>query len=339
MLHFATFAAPGRVIDHAYRLANSDSTWVTTSTGNAVFDKLRPGTYTLLMRAQGSDGAWGPASRIAFTVVPPWWQHTWARVLGALLLAGAIVLFFRLRLELVRKREREEERLARTVNDLRLRALRAQMDPHFIFNCLNAIDKYILMEQGEKASHYLNRFARLVRLILNQSDSVRVPLEKEVELLRYYIELECLRFRKPFAWEVKVDPELLLAEVELPTMLVQPYVENAIRHGLQHKAEAGRLLVEFRKRGDEVECTIEDDGIGRAASAIINAERGHIHHSKSMQVNADRMKLFEEMHSSGVLAEVIDLKDREGNAIGTRVRLVLPIDDLDDEAHEERSAM
>lgn len=337
-LHFATFAAPGRVIGHAYRLASSDTTWVTTSTGNAVFDKLRPGTYTLLMRAQGSDGVWGAESSVVFTVVPPWWQLTWVRVIGALLLAGAIVLLFRLRLELVRKREREEERLARTMNDLRLRALRAQMDPHFIFNCLNAIDKYILMEQGEKASHYLNSFARLVRLILNQSDSVRVPLEKEAELLRYYIELECLRFRKPFAWEVRVDPELLLADVELPTMLVQPYVENAIRHGLQHKADAGRLLVEFRKRGEEVECTIEDDGIGRAASAVINAERGHIHHSKSMQVNADRMKLFEEMHSSGVLAEVIDLKDREGNAIGTRVRLVLPIDDLDDEAGGERSA-
>ena len=209
------------------------------------------------------------------------------------------------------------------------------MDPHFIFNCLNSIDKYILMEQGEKASHYLNRFARLVRLILNQSDSVRVPLEKEAEMLRYYLELEAQRFKDPFSWEVKVDPSLLPAEVELPTMLVQPYVENAIWHGLQHRPGSGKLLVEFRRLGNDVECVIEDNGVGRDASARINAERGRVHQSKSMQVNADRMKLFAETHSSGVRSEIMDLKDEQGIAIGTRVHLVLPIDGSDDEQQED----
>lgn len=329
-IRYSTFDAPGRIRRYASR-ALPDSAWNEAEEGEVSISNIASGTHHFQFRTLADDGQWSPVTDLFVHIVPPWWQTLWARILFALLLAAAIVLVFRLRLNWIRRRERKEEAVSRTLNELKLQALRAQMDPHFIFNCLNSIDKYILMEQGEQASRYLNRFAKLVRLILNQSDSVSVPLEKEAEMLRYYLELEALRFKTPFAWEVKVDPELALAEAELPTMLVQPYVENAIWHGLQHKKNAGRITVEFRKLGSDLECTIEDDGIGREASVRINAERRRAHQSKSMRVNADRLRLFEETHGSIVRAEIIDLKDRDGNALGTRVRLVLPIDSLEEE--------
>lgn len=323
-IHYGVVSPPGTII--AYAMRQAGGSWDHSTEGMVNIQGLRPGEHLFELKVLGREGLWSEVKRLRIIMPPPWWQWLWVRVLVALLLALAIVLFFRLRLNMIRRRERKEEGFARAMDELRLRALRAQMDPHFIFNCLNSIDKYILMEQGEKASRYLNRFARLVRLILDQSDSVRVPVEKEAELLRYYIELECLRFKHPFAWEVKVDPELLLAEAELPTMLVQPYVENAIWHGLQHKPGAGRLTVEFRKLGQEMECVVEDDGIGREASARINAERHRIHQSKSMQVNADRLRLLEGTEHRLARTEITDLKDRDGQALGTRVRILLPID-------------
>jgi ligand-binding sensor domain-containing protein len=328
-IRFGAILPPGHISMYATRL--NEGAWSESSEGKLSLRGLQPGTHAFELKVMNREGLWSPVIHLRVIMTPPWWQTLAARIVLAVLLASAIVLAFRLRLNWIRRRERRAEATARTVNELKLQALRAQMDPHFIFNCLNSIDKYILMEQGEQASRYLNRFAKLVRLILNQSDSVSVPLEKEAEMLRYYLELEALRFKSPFTWEVKVDPELALAEAELPTMLVQPYVENAIWHGLQHKESAGRIIVEFRKLGNDLECTIEDDGIGREASARINADRRVGHLSKGMRVNADRLRLFEETHGSGVRSEIIDLKDRDGNALGTRVRLVLPIESLEEE--------
>lgn len=327
-VRFGAILPPGYIRSYAVRM--NDGAWSESTDGKLSLRGLAPGAYLFELRLMDREGLWGPVTGLRVEMVPPWWQRLWARVLFALLLAGAIVTAFRLRLNWIRRRERKEEAMERTVNELKLQALRAQMDPHFIFNCLNSIDKYILMEQGEKASRYLNSFARLVRLILNQSESVSVPLEKEAEMLRYYLELEALRFKTPFAWEVKVDPDLLLAEAELPTMLVQPYAENAIWHGLQHKDGAGRITVEFRKLGNDLECVVEDDGIGREASARINAERRRAHHSMGMRVNADRLRLYAETHSSSVRTDIEDLRDIEGQPRGTRVRLVLPIESLEE---------
>src|SRR5262249_19109527 len=155
-------------------------------------------------------------------------------------------LVFRLRLNWVRRTERKEEAMARTVNELKLQALSAQMNPHFVFNSLNSIDTFIIMQRSEEASRYLNRFAKLIRLILHQADQLTVPLKKETEMLGYYMELEALRFSTPFTFELKTDPRLLDRDVRLPPMLVQPIVENAIWHGLQHKQGQGHLLVDFR---------------------------------------------------------------------------------------------
>jgi ligand-binding sensor domain-containing protein len=330
-LRFGTHSMPRSITGYSYFLEGNSREWVTTNTGLATFNNLLPGTYTLRMKVQDSWGTWSEEGHVTFTMVPPWWQTLLARILFGLLLASTIVLVFRMRLNWIRKRERKEEAIARTVNELKLQALRAQMDPHFIFNCLNSIDRFILGEEKKKASHYLNRFARLIRLILQQSESTTVPLEREAEMLRYYLELESVRFDTPFQWEVKVDPLLTLEPVELPAMLVQPFVENAIWHGLQHKQGQGHVEVHFRKIEDGIECIVEDNGVGRSASEEINKDRSGVHKSMGMRVTTDRIELIKEQHRNTAKVNVYDLADKEGRPLGTRVVIQVPIE-IDAEA-------
>jgi len=323
-VRYGAVTPPGYLRHYAARVAGG--AWSESNEGVMDLRGLGPGVHDLEFKLMDREGVLGPVTRLRVVIDPPWWQKLWARAVFALLLAGAIVLVFRLRLNWVRRSERKEESVARTVNELKLQALRAQMDPHFIFNCLNSIDHFILGEDKRKASHYLNRFARLIRLILQQSESTTVPLEREVEMLRYYLELEAVRFETPFTWDVKVDPLLQHDPIELPTMLVQPFVENAIWHGLQHKSGTGRVEVTFRTVNEGVECTIEDDGIGRAASSEINKGRHSVHKSMGMRVTTDRIKLLTEQHRRTARINVHDLADKDGRPLGTRVVIVVPIE-------------
>lgn len=325
-LRFGIASLPRAISAYSYVLEGATRDWVSSTSGSARFNNVAPGEYTLRMKVQDQWGNWSPEGRMRFVILPPWWQTLWARVLFALAVAGLIMVSFRLRLNWIRERERKEETMARTVNELKLQALRAQMDPHFIFNALNSVDRFILGEEKRKASHYLNRFARLIRLILQQSESTTVPLEREVEMLKYYLELETIRFEAPFTWEVKVDPLLTREAVELPTMLVQPFAENAIWHGLQHKQGPGHVEVAFRKVDHGVECTIEDNGVGRAASREINRDRSGVHKSTGMRVTTERIELLKEQHQRAARVSIHDLADEQGRPLGTRVVVLVPLE-------------
>ena len=151
-------------------------------------------------------------------------------------------------------------------------ALRAQMNPHFIFNSLNSIDNYILRNKTQEASDYLNRFSKLIRLILQNSQSSYISLQDELEALRLYIEMESLRFNHKFDYRVSIQSGLYPESIEIPPMLIQPYVENAIWHGLMQKKEKGHLEIVITREGDLLKCIIEDDGIGREASRKLRSK-------------------------------------------------------------------
>lgn len=329
-IRYASFDAPGRIKRYFVRVL-PDSSWQEGDEGDVTFSRLAPGAYRFQFRTQAEDGQWSGITELAIRVVPPWWQTLVARIVFAVVLASLIVFLFRIRLNWVRKRERNLEAQTRQVNELKLQALRAQMDPHFVFNCLNSIDSFIIANDREQASHYLGRFAKLIRLILQHSDSTRVPLEREVEMLKYYLELETLRFKFPFTYSVKMD-ELLDGEpVELPSMLIQPYIENAIWHGLRHKDSAGHISVDFALRDDQIQCTVQDNGIGREASRAINRERSGVHRSMGMRVSADRLRIYGELEQGASRVTIHDLKDADGKALGTRVVILIPVMQNDNE--------
>jgi LytS/YehU family sensor histidine kinase len=200
------------------------------------------------------------------------------------------------------------------------------MNPHFIFNSLNSIDYYIINNDQEKASDYLNRFSRLIRLILQNSKSTIVPLKDDLEALKLYIEMESLRFDNLFDYEVNAEKGLNLEKISVPPMIIQPYVENAIWHGLmQKRGEKGKLLLNIHQRNGHLLCSIEDNGIGREAAQQLKTKSATQRKSYGMKITSDRLAMLNKLAGTDASVNVIDLKNEDGSAAGTRVELSIPL--------------
>ena len=223
----------------------------------------------------------------------------------------------------IRQLETEfEQKLA----DTEMTALRAQMNPHFIFNCLNSIKLYTLQNDADKASDYLTKFSRLIRLVLENSRSELVPLQNELEALQLYIELEAMRFKQKVQFTIHVSPEIDQRYVCIPPLLLQPYVENAIWHGLMHKPEGGTVTVEVGQPQDNLlHIEITDDGVGRERAAELKSKSAGRHKSFGMQVTADRIRMINQLYNIQTQTQIFDLVDSFGEACGTRMILDIPV--------------
>ena len=211
--------------------------------------------------------------------------------------------------------------------DIEMQALRAQMNPHFIFNCLNSINRYIVKSDQATASLYLTRFAKLIRLILDNSNSKTVTLANELEALRLYMEMESIRFEKQFDYVIQVDPEVHPDHIYVPPLIIQPYVENAIWHGLLHKETAGQLLIHLqRKAKGMLECIIEDNGVGREMARELKSKSASGSKSLGMKLTESRLALLNKHSNWGASVEIEDLLSPPGQASGTRVTLRIPVD-------------
>ena len=220
------------------------------------------------------------------------WGEAWFK---GFIINGVFVLlffFYRMSLYQIRREEHLKSDFEKRLHNLEMSLLRAQMNPHFIFNCLNSIDYYILKNETDTASDYLNRFSRLIRLILQNSRANRVNLKDELEALKLYIEMESLRFEGKFEYELKVEKGLRLSDFEIPPMLLQPYVENAIWHGLLHKNEVGKLDLVLTKKGLELFFIIQDNGVGREASRALHSKTATAKKSMGMRITEDRINLI-----------------------------------------------
>jgi PAS domain S-box-containing protein len=216
------------------------------------------------------------------------------------------------------KHEKQMLAVNKQIGELRLMALRSVMNPHFIFNCLNSIQYYIMDNDKRNAVNYLSTFSKLIRSILNNSVATKVKLSEELDMLRHYINLESLRFENKFDSVINVDPEIDVEAVEMPSMLIQPYVENAILHGLYNKKEKGLLQISIRPQNKMLLVEIEDDGVGRKASALLAKTKLQEHKSMGTVLTEERLKLINAVSTSSV--EIQDL-EQEGRASGTRVRV------------------
>lgn len=206
-----------------------------------------------------------------------------------------------------------------------LMALRAQMNPHFVFNCLNSIQECIVTQKYGEASKYLNKFSKLFRMVLNNSGKKLVTLAEEKEVLELYLELEQMRFEKGFEYAITIDEKLDADEVLIPSMLVQPYVENALWHGLMHKEGDRKLSIGFRLIKEEVfECVIDDNGIGRKRSFELKAgqSKAKRHESKGLAISKDRLDVLERQGYHASL-QITDKQDQTGDATGTRITIEL----------------
>jgi tetratricopeptide (TPR) repeat protein len=226
------------------------------------------------------------------------------------------------------KRKRDKEQLTTEFKNqlaqAETKALRAQMNPHFIFNCLNSINSYVIDQEHEKASDYLIKFSKLIRLILDNSRSETITIEKELETLRLYVLLESARFDNKFACVYTIAEDVNTSTIMIPPMLLQPFVENAIWHGLMQKEDQGTIIIEIKKADEEfLNISIIDDGIGREKAAELKSKTA-THKSHGLKVTSQRIEMMNKLNSTGAKVHIFDLKDDQGNATGTKVELIIP---------------
>lgn len=307
---------------YQYKLEGVDEEWVYSGQRSyAAYTNVEGGKYTFMVKAANSDGLWNETPlAIDLFIAIPWWKQLWFRIGMVLLLLGGIYAFYRNRIHQIRKAERLRSDFENKLAGVELTALRSQMNPHFIFNCLNSIESYIIKNETIKASEYLNDFSRLIRLILQNSRSNYVTLKDELEALTLYMEMENLRLTKSFNYELRIDENLDPENTEIPPMLMQPYVENAIWHGLMHKEDSGTIVIELKQQNDFLLCTIEDNGVGRQRAAELRP-RKHKKTSMGMNITQERIDIINKAYNTETSVKVIDLVSPEGEAIGTRVEL------------------
>lgn len=266
-------------------------------------------------------------------------QQQWIYIIGGLILLGlgSLYFFYRTRLHEVHlKSEIAAERIAqqqkeadfqRQLGDISLSALRSQMNPHFIFNCLNSIKLYTTQNDTAAASEYLTKFSRLIRLVLENSRNDRITLASELDALRLYMEMEAMRFKEKLKYNISVEKDVDLDYIEIPPLLLQPYVENAIWHGLMQKEEGGRIDVTVGMEHNEsmLAINIIDNGIGRAKAAELQSKTATKHKSYGMKVTSERLALINQIYKSGANVTIHDLTDNTGHPSGTRVTIKIPL--------------
>ncbi|WP_158550000.1 tetratricopeptide repeat-containing sensor histidine kinase [Runella aurantiaca] len=246
-------------------------------------------------------------------------------IMGGFLGAFIIILLYRNSL-LSQRREKQDAEYQQRIAQTEISALRAQMNPHFIFNCLNSIQYYTARNEADKASEYLTKFSRLIRLVLENSRSEKVTLYNELETLRLYIEMEAMRFQQKVQSQIRVASGLDIETIQIPPLLIQPFVENAIWHGLMHKEQGGTVTIDIQQP-DETLLHIEviDDGVGRQKAAEFKSKSVTQQKSFGLKVTSERIDLINQLYQTNTRVEIIDLMNADGQAIGTKVSIDIPI--------------
>lgn len=266
-------------------------------------------------------------------------QRQWIYIIGGfvLLALGSLYFIYRSRLQAVRlesqlikekaAQERKEMEFQQKLADISMSALRSQMNPHFIFNCLNSIKLYTTQNDTAAASAYLTKFSRLIRLVLDNSRNERITLSSELAALELYVQMEAMRFKEKLSYSFHVAEDVESDYIEIPPLLLQPYVENAIWHGLMPREKGGNIAINVALREDQslLEIKITDNGIGRAASAALRSKMSDKHRSYGMKATTERIALINQIYKTGANVFVRDLADANGEAAGTEVNLQIPI--------------
>lgn len=313
-----------RLWSFGYRLFSGDRLVSGEEVGAEVLiPSIGPGDHTLLLYTMdGRTGRESQTIRIDLRVLPPVWQRWWFYLLLAFLVGSFVWIWARRRV----RRIREENRIREEMGRLEATALRMQMNPHFIFNALESISNFILGNKKKEAIHYLASFAKLIRNTLESAHEPTILLDQEIGVLRNYLELEQMRYGGRLEFSIDCSEEWL-ERYRIPPMLLQPYVENAVKHGLKARKGAGRIDVHFRLEEAALAVEIRDDGIGRQASAQLLERSFGAPDKKSMSMSIiqQRIRLLREKGGQDIRVEVRDLVDEKGDAKGTSVHLRLPL--------------
>jgi hypothetical protein len=314
-----------RNLRYKYRLTGADDSWHYTYQPRITYPSLAAGTYTFELYAINNDGISSIAPiMFAFEIKPPFWQ-TWIFISGViLLLSGCIFLIFYRRIRIVRKREQEKNFYNNRMLEYELRALKAQMNPHFIFNAVASIQNFIMSNDAKSANKYLVKFSKLIRGVLDNSHSSLIPLEKELETLRLYTDIENLRLSNKISFRIVIESTVEPGRFMIPPLLIQPFVENAIWHGLLPKEIGCELSILLSIKDGKLICTIDDNGVGRKQAAFNKVKNGR-KSSLGIEMTRNRIIAMEKIYDMNLDVDIIDKTDENLEPAGTTVIITLPI--------------
>ena len=318
---------------YKYQLINFDKKEVSNGTNRVIsYTNVPPGNYTLKVSASNNDGVWNKAGfELELIIIPPFWVTWWFKTIVALILVASVLLFFRLRENRIRKEEARQTAINKQIAEIKMMALRSQMNPHFIFNSLNSIQHFITTHEKEEALHYLSKFSKLIRKILENSRQNTVSVSNELELLKLYIQLEQLRFSNKFDYHISIDEKIDIENTEIPPLLIQPYIENAIQHGLINKSSKGDLWLSLERNNGLLVCKIEDNGIGRDKAQEIEQKKISRHVALGIKVTDERISTLSDLLDYKIEVVIEDLyktqqyTDEALQATGTRVTISIPV--------------
>jgi len=309
--------------EYKYKLFGLDSNWNYTKNTNAKYQNVPPGYYRFSVFAGNNDSIWSarPAS-ISFKINKAWWQTWWFYLFIFASIMAIISVIFRIRLGILKKRNDEETAVQRSIDSSELKALRAQMNPHFIFNSLNSIQKFIIMNDQDNAGNYLGKFSRLIRNILEQSSEKWIGLEEDLQTVNLYLELEALRYN--FKYSINIYGDLDASKIYVLPMILQPYIENAIWHGLVHKEGEKNLNIVIKKISRNIiEFVIEDNGIGRKRAMELRTTHSPGHKSMGIDLTQSRVNLSNASGNKKYSIEIIDKFENNSQPTGTKVIVLL----------------
>lgn len=286
---------------------------------------LSPGDYRIRFRLGLHEF---PEQELVFTINKPWWLRLWFLLLCLLLFVAAGYLYFRWRIGVVKKQNKliqEKMELEKNLNKSMLASIKAQMNPHFFYNALNTIQAFIFSDDKKNASSYLARFSKLTRMILEFSEKEHITLSEEISALKLYLEIEQARFNDDFEFHIRIGPEVNTESIRIPSMLIQPYVENAVKHGLLHKKEHKILILSFSCSGQVLRVSIDDNGIGRKRSEELNRIRKNKHEAFATNANQTRLNILNNDKQLLTAVDYIDKTDNHNNPAGTTVIITVPV--------------
>ena len=311
---------------YKYRLLGLSEEWIfiESATNFVRFTSLPSGKYTFELKAINEDGIESETiARISIQIATPFWLQWWFFIIILLAIIGATSGIFIYRI----RNERKRSLILQELRGSQLTALKAQMNPHFIFNALNSIQEFILLNEKRLANSYLGKFADLMRLMLDMSNKDWVSLEEELRALQLYLELEALRFEESFSYDMQIINEMDLEEITIPPMIIQPHVENAIKHGLLHKKENRKmwLRIKLLETDSLLYCEVEDNGVGRQKSAQLQLHHSKNHESFATGATQRRLELLNYTRSKNINVDIIDLESSEKKPLGTKVIMNIPV--------------
>ncbi len=304
--------------------------WEKVNIGQTNFNTriLQTGDQSMYIRVKDYIGNESECLEVRLKVIPPFWETP---AFYAVLISGSMVLvtlFFFVYLQNVKRKQRnalEKARLKADVIESQLTALKAQMNPHFIFNSLNSIYELIILSDPKEAASYLNKFASLLRKVLENSEKESLSLLEECEWLGLYLELEKLRFGTDFSYQIDISEVQDPYDIMMPTMLLQPFVENAVKHGLLHKEGIKRLDIEFKEEMDVLYCTVRDNGVGREAAERFKMQRRKSHKSFATQAIHKRVEMLNSSNRFHIQVEIRDLHFPDDSPAGTEVEIQIEL--------------